>query len=226
MASKILKDPFMTQFKNINAINQRLKLESSVYVLLEDRAIYLECLVPFIEKFGIVNDDLEIDKYLNCGYLPNEFFEFQKKSKKSKMICRETNDHIYLGQSDDNDIQLTLNKIFRDELTDSTKEDYRVKTIIPKFYNHFNIFKNYIDGKYKKLDIVSDLVDGKCVNIDIEGKSIIFTKQLFPSLKKDDKLNMIIPPIVTEGQPNKKYILFKEENEFYTMYTLAAFMLF
>lgn len=227
------KDPFYIQYKNIHEINQRLKQESSLYIILPiDGSIYIESLIPFIHKFGYINKNCQLDKYMNYGYLPNKFFEFTKNAKRTKLIYRETKDHLYLGQDDNNEIELCLDKIIKNDIS---KGEVRLayERIVDEIYKDKRMLIEYTMDENEKMkfmylseDQIADIIKSKVIELEILNSKIIFTKQLFPSLKKTDKLGYAILPQTDEQNPNKIYVVFKEENNLYTLFTLCAFNLF
>ena len=227
MESKQPTELLKTQYKPLVKINQKLKNICDVYYISHKNVIFMHSLVDFVEKIGIVNEDIDISLYKGIMYLPNKFFEFTKEAKITKLTTKETNDTIDLGQTDD-ELSLTLNKLYIPN--DNIREDDIINVdIIPQMYSKIDLVLNNMDKcLFKSINesAVLDIVKNRIVTIfDEEAKILLsLSKNIFPSIKKEDSIQYAVLPIKDENLKNKSYILYREYTEEISIYTLCAYL--
>jgi len=217
------------QYKNLEAINKRLKYICDVFYISPHNTIYMHSIIPFIEKIAFINNNVDISEYTDIMYLPNTLFDFTKNAKKTKLSIINESNNIKLGQKD-TDLELILNKLNSpSNITDIENQNIQ-KNIIPKMYSKLNLFLNdlYKINSLKFTSITSDEIELICSNniINIKEESLILslTKNLFQSIKKEDNLSYSVLSIIDEYYKNKKYVLYKKETDIITIYTLCAYL--
>lgn len=214
---KASANPFVSQFMTYKKLNQRLRLISDLYYIHNDGRVFLHSNLPFVERIITINNENDISSYYNTLGLPNTAFDFTKTARKTKLVVTETQNKIYMSDSERTEAQLELNRM---EITDPI-------TNLTDMYNHLDILLEYMDeSNYIMLNdsIASDIIDGTSIDINIDDYTFTVTKNIFPSLKGDDSLFINILPIKDTDNPSKTYVIFKEVNPLCTIHTLAAFM--
>jgi hypothetical protein len=218
------------EYSNFVEMNQYLKNICEIYYIGYNNIIYMKSLVPFIEKVAILNDKNMCSMYRGLLCLPNQIFEFKKEAKKSKLIVTQTENKIFLGQTENDELQITLNRGVPQNNNDTPNEvPFIQSNIVGNFYKKYfeivdkigvdNISFISIDS-----DKVDDLVSSKLVEM-INGESYIpITRHLLLDLKKDDDLAIAKLPYVDKTKIGKVYYLLRNTNEYYTAYTLFAAM--
>jgi hypothetical protein len=180
--------------------------------------------VEFIEKIAIIHNSLDISSYQGIMYLPNELFNFTKEARVTKLIANDLQSSVHLGQVENDDINIKLNRIYIPN--DEIKEKDSINlNIIPKMYTKFHHHFNSInDLQYESIstDDTMSIVKNGIVIINTALCALSLSKNLFGSLRKDDVLSYHIFPSTEEG--NKVYAIYKEENEEMTIYTLCAYL--
>ena len=218
-------EPLKSQYKILKDINQKLKCISDVYYISFENTIYLHSNVDFIEKICIINKDIDISCYSGIMYLPNELFIFTKEAKITKLTTTELQSSIILGQLEKEDVQIKLNRVYIPN--DEIKEEDNIKVnIIPKMYSKFhNYFNNINELYFDVIDnvTISSIIKNNVITINDNDRVFSISKNLFSSLKKEDKLYYSILPKEVESE-NKMYVVYKEETDIMSIYTLCAYL--
>lgn len=209
-------------------INQRLKNISEGYYISHENEIYLKSLVPFIETYIVLNDDISdaVSLFKGSMILPNAFFNFTKNAKKTKLTINPTLESIYLGQLDSDDITHKINIVNSDPKSD----DMFIKgKIIPSMYKRLFSLCNDEYIKYKDSDEYSQfseeeiegLLNAEPIYLTIHDKPLTITKELFLDLKKDDHL-AISRSCYKEIEDEKKRVFYtiKHTTNLYIGYTI------
>lgn len=226
MAKKELteEDIIKKQYSNLVNLNQRLKNISEGYYIAHDNTVYLKSLVPFIEKFIKLKDDIDYSYIKGSMIMPNAFFEFSKNAKKTKLISLRTENGLHFGQNDNEELQYDINILNSNELIDSEYVNAQIK---PKMYKRF--FELTSD-KYHQLDRLNielseddvfDLTKARPVYLNAKGSLITLTKQLFLDIKKDDKIS--IQRMCYQNIENQQYRVFYmivQETNLYDCFTI------
>ena len=223
-------EPIIDQFKYITEINQKMKLISEIYYIDRSGTIYMKSLVPFIEKIAFLQPQIEdkIIQYLDCIYLPNQFFKFSKNAKKTKLTYIDEMDKIILGQNDNND-KLEINKGGRLITNNEQYLNYINENFINRFYTKYSIIKNYInDPEYIQLsdNIINDIINNHCVYHVVDDSLITLTKNLFMDIKPSDQIFIKIANEKEEGFENKRFVIYKMINNLMTTYTITAYIMY
>ena len=217
-------EPLKSQYSLLKNINQKLKYISDVYYIAFNNKIYMHSNVDFIEKIAMVKDDLNLSSYQGIMYLPNTLFEFTKNAKSTKLITNDLQNSIHLGQNDNDDIFIKLNRIYIPN-NNISEEDSINLNIIPKMYTKFNnYFNNINELTFITLseEIVYDITKNNIININDSVYNLIISRNLFTSIKKEDKLSYSI--ISSLDMNNKFYVIYKEESEDMYIFTLCAYL--
>jgi hypothetical protein len=230
--AKILSedDILRKEYSDLVEMNQRLKNICEIYYIGYNGLIYVKSLVQFIEKLLVINDKDFCSKYRGLLCLPNKMFDFKKNAKKSKLIITQTEHNIYLGQSDDPQISLTLNRgIRQDDESISHESVFINEKIIPEFYKkYFEIIRNTdaagLDFKELNSELVDELSSSKMVVYSENGMYIPLTKHLFLDIKKGDELDIAKVIYKDKGDKSfgKVYYMIRNTTEYYTAYTLVS----
>lgn len=205
------------QFTKIKEVNQRLKYMSSLY-LIEGNIIGMQSLISFIEKIIILNEDIDISAYDKSIVLPNKFYDFYSKTKKKDLSISARNEKDIQGiefkNTDDDTIFMmnTVNNLNND---------------IVGFYKIPEIFKTIDKLSFTPLS-ESDNEDlmKRAVYINHKNSQYTITKNIFPSLKKTDKISFVVLDLVDENNLDKVYIMFRKDIVIGFVYTLTAFLQF
>lgn len=230
MAKKELTefDIIKKQFSKLEKLNQRLKNIASAYYIAYDGTVYMKSLVGFIEKFIRLKNPDDIDRFMGCMILPNEFFEFCKKSKKSKMTITSTVKAYYFGQDDDEDLKLTLNIVNQKKDIDTQYIEANIK---PKMYKRF--FDIYSDTSgymiYDDHEEFHSFTDEEVKAIagatpvfwKFNNTDLTVTKHLLLDIKKTDKLALArIGYLPIENHMKRVMYMMKHTCELYDIYTI------
>jgi len=219
------EEPLKAQYRTLKEINQKLKLISDVYYISFNNRIYLHSNVDFIEKIAVLNNDVNLFGYSGIMYLPNELFMFNKDAKIGKLTITELQSSIILGQIENDEIQIKLNKIYiqNNELKEEDNVNFNIiPKMYSKFHNYFDII-NSLDFNIIDEESILGMTKNSMVTIADNRGVITLSKNLFSTLKKEDKLYYAILPKEIENE-NKMYVVYKEENSFISIYTLCAYL--
>jgi len=220
---------YKDQYKCLLEINKKLRAISSIYYIMTNGIIIMNPLVPFIEKFAILNNDI-LSEYRGLAFLPNAFAEFGKKTTKNNLIGEMYEDNIILKNEKDNAYSITITRClpkneesFIENLCDRVSIGSRI--IIPP--NITQNVKNTISTSAFipiNQDMVLSLYENQIITHLSENNLFSMTKQLFGSLKKTGNLEFARLNIIDEKVPNKFYILFREYDEDISIFTLCAYL--
>jgi len=222
-----LEDRLKKSYTQLIDLNQSLKDISEVYYIGYNNVILMKSIVPFIEKVIFLNEAEYASYFRGCMILPNKLFIFKKSAKKTKLIFTLTKDKIYIGQNDDDDLNITINQIFKDSPENRQNEAlYTQSSVVPQMYSRYFTIAQDIDFntlEYYKFspEEIDDIVGCSKIDYNRDGVNFIITKNLFLNLKKDDTLSIAHIPDRSDA-PTKKYLLFKHSNACYVDYTLVA----
>ena len=230
MAKKELTefDIIKKQYSKLEKINQRLKNIASIYYIAYDGTIYMKSLVSFVEKFIHLANPDDIDRFRGCMILPNQFFEFSKKAKKSKLTINATEKAYYFGQDDTDDISLTLNIVNNEKDIDKNYIDANIK---PDMYKRFfeiyakpDIYHIYDDDKEFhpfKDNEVENIAGAKPFFLTFNDSNLTITKHLLLDIKKDDKISIArIGYVPIEDDMKRVVYMLKHECDIYDSYTI------
>lgn len=205
------------QFTKIKEVNQRLKYMSSLY-LIEGNIIGMQSLISFIEKIIILNEDIDISAYDKSIVLPNKFYDFYSKTKKKDLSISARNEKDIQGiefKNTDDDTIFMMNTV------------NNLNNNIIGFYKIPEIFKTIDNLSFTPLS-ESDNEDlmKRAVYINHKNSQYTITKNIFPSLKKTDKISFVVLDLVDENNLDKIYIMFRKDIGIGFVYTLTAFLQF
>ena len=230
MAKKELTefDIIKKQFSKLEKINQRLKNICECYYIAYDGTIYVKSLVGFIEKLIRLNNPEEINRFYGCMILPNQFFDFSKKAKKSKLTINATNKGYYFGQDDSDELTLMINTVNPDSEIDLQFIDLHIK---PKMYKRlYEVYSNnemytlYEDNdKFNSLtnDEVDMIVNAKAIFLKFNGSDLTLTKHLILDIKKSDLVSIArVGYRKIEDNMMRVFYMIKHECDIYTSYTI------
>lgn len=230
MAKKELSefDIIKKQFSKLEKLNQRLKNITSGYYIAYDGTIYMKSLVGFVEKVLHLTNPEEISRFYGCMILPNTFFEFGKNAKKSKLTINATEKAYYFGQTDDDEITLTINIVNPHIEIDN---QYINTSIRPKMYKRF--FEIPTDDKYHVIDQneikfrsfteteVEEIANANPLFIKFNNCDLTITKHLMLDIKKTDKLLITqIAFIPIDEHMKRMFYMIEQECELYTVNTI------
>lgn len=208
---KILK----TQFNKLKDINQKLKLESDLYYIDRNKMIYLNSLVPFIEKVAILNDDIDIESYDDGLVLPNAFYEFYSKAKKTTMKISKETGQVIFDDKEKSDSYYVLHKVEPE------------KVPFKNFYTRLDIILHFIDSTedgFIDLDEEDNesIINSQPYFMDIyEGNTMVVTKNVFLSIKKGDQVSYKKLGKIIKGK-DSYYVLFRHRTSLMDIYILTA----
>lgn len=211
-----MNEKLFKQYSKIKDINQRLKYISDIYYIGGNGYIYMKSLIPFIEKFAVVNDNIDIQAYSNSIILPNKAYGFTSIAKKSKLVADYYMDTIVLADSTDDSLKLEIN------LVQEESKPYK------SFYKNIDLILNNISTPFITLEEenLRRLVSSEVVYIPYENTNFTITKNIFMSIKKTDSVDYKILDMVDPTNLMKKYVLFRKNTDLMTIYTLTAFICF
>lgn len=222
-------DPAIAEYSRLYELNQRMKLMCDIYII-HDNYVYMHSLIDFVEKYVKMKAPFTV--FNNVAILPNQLFQFTKSIKKSKLFVRETDDEIIMGDTEDDNLVIHIKRFLPSTVINqpngnSVVEDYLKKNAITKFYKMpDDLFDSNESYTALKPDIVDDLLYPYVVTLHIGAHSFVITRNIIPSLKKDD--NLYVKKVREENSDNlnKSYLIFREENKFFDVFTLGAFIQF
>ena len=229
MAKKELTefDILKKQYSNLEKINQRLKNVCSGYYIGYDGIIYMKSIVGFVEKIAHLADPESIEKFKGCLILPNKFFEFSKKSKKTKLTITATEKGYYFGQDDTDELKLEIpiqNPI------ESIDQNYISTKIKPTMYKRFFEITDdekycvYEDsGKFTNLSLndVEIIASANPLYINYQSSKLTITKHLMLDIKKTDLLGISrISYQKIDQTSNRVFYMLKQECELFDTYTI------
>lgn len=227
MAKELTREDFIKkQYSELNKINQRLKNISECYYISYDGTIYIKSLVPFVEKMVHLRYPEKIALFYGAMILPNQFFDFAKKAKKTKMTIEETENSFKFGQEDDPELSITVNIVNMDEKND---EEYRKARVIPKMYKRFFELRgegyiSYKDcGDFTRLsdDQIDAIVNASPVILNYNNASITLTKHLMLDIKKDDSISISRDCYQRiDTRDCRVFYMVKNETDLYDCYTI------
>lgn len=234
MAKKVLtrEESLKKGYRELWNLNQRLKNISKLYYISYDGSIYMKSLLHFVEIHATLRYPEKFEHFKGCVIKPNEFFQFGKALKISKLQVEEIMDedgyHFVFKQSDYPDLSYTMH------MTNPMKEmesSYLKEKIIPIFYKR--LFEIRDTTKYEQFeesyfpldnDQVEDLCDAKPVEFKTPyGDTIFLTKQLCLDIKKGDFLQIVktakqeIPGGLNEF---RVFFMITHDTDMYSSYTL------
>jgi len=230
MAKKELTyfDILKKEYSEIEKINQRLKYISKGYYISYGGAIYLESLVDFEEVRIQLRYPEKINELRGVLVLPNEFFEFSKKAKKTKLTIKEDKDDkgkYFLFGQDDSD----LSYMCRVTNPESEIDDEYIHNIIKSsMYKRFFNLDQYIsydttedDYIMFSSDQIQDLLSPKPVYLTYNDNNFTFTKHMILDLKKGDTLGIRrLCYEVVEQDKKRVFYTMKHETDLYTSHIL------
>lgn len=229
--AKILtrEDRIKQQYTALNNLNQRLKNISTCYYIHHDGTIYVKALVNFTEVLVKLRYPEKIDLFLGAMILPNKFFEFAKKSKKTKLTIEENDNEFIFGQNDDDELSLTVNIVNKAELGSDKSNEFLQRRVINEMYKRYFELEsdNYI--QYQDRDQYTffneEEIEGLCsanpLFLDINDTNMTLTKQLFLDIKKDDKIGIARYCYQKIGRRNSRvFYMLKHETDMYDSYTI------
>ena len=228
MAKKELTedDILKKQYSSLVKINQRLKNISEGYYISHDGTIHMKSLVDFIEKIVVLHDVEVIDRFLGSMIMPNAFFNFTKKAKKSKLIITPTNTSYHLGQEDDEELTYTINVVNANKEIDM---NYTKANIIPKMYKRFFELESDMYEQFPDKDEFHPLTEEETENIIkanpvyllFHDHKLTLTKHLCLDIKKGDTLSLArYCRQKLDGKHYRVFYMLKHETELYTDYTI------
>jgi hypothetical protein len=228
-------------YSTLVGVNQKLKLICNRYAIngylaTPDESIIGEKCVSFnkdiADKMGIFWDT-EVDS--------QELFKFSKVARKTRISYEIKNSTVVLYNSEPEE-KLKLPKLTR---MPSDKFAATLANVITDERSHvqFQMLNNdlvsALTAKYGCVTVdTTDILDKKPVTITHENQQVVVTKELFPTLKKDDTLYAffipgktkefqtgITDPITTE-YISIGHAVFCEINELMQIYTIIKYMNF
>lgn len=233
MAKELTReDRIKKQYSELVKLNQRLKNISSCYYIHSDGMVYMKALVPFTEVVIRLRYPEKIDLFTGAMILPNEFFQFTKDAKKTKMNIKEYEEDgtkkFLFGQSDDTELEYTLNIVNQDSFDSFEGKKFLHDQIIPKMYKRYFELESdlYIqcedkDVNYKFTEEDTDgLAKSSVMFLDFNGTQLTITRNLFLDLKKGDKLS-ISRNCYQKVEKNlcRMFYIISHETDIYNSYT-------
>ncbi len=211
-----MNDLLFKQYGKIKDVNQRLKYISDIYYIGNNRRIYMKSIIPFIEKFAVVNDNIDISAYAGSLLLPNKTYGFTSTAKKSKLDANYYMDTIVLSDTTLDDVKLAINLVQEDTKPFSS------------FYKNLDLIIDNIKGPFITLseDNLNKLITSEVVYIPYENTNFTITRNIFLCIKKTDSIDYKILDAIDPTNDIKKYVLFKKNTDLMTIYTLTAFACF
>lgn len=199
-------DVYKKQYSELQKINQRLKNICSIYYISHTGGIHMKSLVHFLEKVGTLNDPKKIDRFYGAMILPNEFFEFSKNAKKTKLTIDYSDPTKIIFGQNDSDLTLTINIVNSDPNIDENyiktridpKMDYKRMTELndaskyywtPTKYDGEMVMPPVTEYQCTEQDVI-DLVDGSPVFIRDGKVNLTLAKQILLDIKKTDQLKV------------------------------------
>lgn len=229
MAKKELSefDILKKQYSNLEKINQRLKNVCSGYYIGYDGVIYMKSIVGFVEKIANLVNPESIEKFRGCLILPNKFFEFSKKAKKTKLTITATEKGYYFGQDDDDDLQLEIPIQNPNKLID---QDYITTKIKPTMYKRFfeitdeNRYFIYEDsGKFTNFSSsdINLIASANPLYLSYQASNLTITKHLILDVKKTDLLGISrISYQKIDHASNRVFYMLKQQCDLFDIYTI------
>lgn len=228
MAKKELTEEelFKKDYSSLVKLNQKLKNVSSAYYISHDGFVYMKSLVPFVEKVIQLHEPQKYFRFAGTMIMPNAFFEFTKKAKKTKLTVTQTENCIYLGQDDNEEVQCKINIV---NTNNGIDKQYVLTNIQPKMYKRY--FKLNEDNIIQYEDsntehpLTESEIESLCkanpIFLEFNGTTLTITKQLFLDIKKDDCISISRSHYqkIEDGKLRVFYIL-KHITDLYTCYTL------
>lgn len=211
-------------YTDLYKLNQKLKNISSLYYIGEDGNVYMKSLVPFLESFVKLRYPEKYEFFQRGIILPNKFFNFGKKLKKSKLIIREIDDEEgkrFGFVEDDTGNAFNLNLLSLDIETIKRKLEYkRIFELEDK--SKYEIFENNIYSLEDEQ--IENLFDGKYVEATLPtGDLVALTKHLFLDIKKGDTIQIskvARQAIDTKKKEYRVFFLITRNTDLYTSYTI------
>jgi len=226
MAKKELtpEELFKKEYSNLVKLNQKLKNISEGYYMGHDGLVYMKSLVPFVEKVIVLHDPSLYSRFYGMMIMPNAFFEFTKKAKKTKLISTHTEKCIYLGQNDDESITHTLDVVNPSAEID---KEYIKGIISHKMYKrYFELGSDqYIQCNENELCFTEEEIENLCnanpFYLNLPDTTLTLTKQLMLDIKKDDNISIsrTCYQVIEDGKRRVFYTL-KQITDLYTCYTI------
>jgi hypothetical protein len=215
------------EYSNLVKLNQKLKNICSGYYIGYDGMIYMQSLVPFIEKVLVLNEPEKYSRFYGIMIMPNAFFEFTKNAKKTKLIITQTQNAIHLGQNDNDELTHTLNVAnpYKD-----IDDKYIREKIYPNMYKRYfeldndELYHKYPDsdkGYILTSDGVKSLASANPVFLSFNDTVLTITKQLMMDIKKEDEV-YIYRTCYQEMENNKYRVFYTIEHvtDLYKSYTI------
>jgi hypothetical protein len=194
--AKILtrEDRIKNQYTKLYDLNQRLKNISECYYIAWDGTIHLKSLVGFEEILIHLRYPDSINLFTGAMILPNKFFEFGKKAKKTKLTIKETEDSFEFGQLDDEELKFTLNIINKNSSMD---KEYLSGMVDPKMYKRYFELTSSKYTQYPVEDFTmltdkqnEDIINANPVYMTFNDANLTLTKHLVLDIKKGDSLGI------------------------------------
>lgn len=211
-----MNDLLFKQYGKLKDFNQRLKYISDIYYIGNNGRIYMKSLIPFIEKFAVINDNIDISAYTSGLLLPNKTYEFTSKAKKSKLDANYYMDTIVLSDTTLDDVKIEINLVQEDTKPFSA------------FYKNLDLILDNIKGPFIELseDNLNRLITSEVVYIPYENTNFTITRNIFLCIKKTDSIEYKILDAIDPTNDIKKYVLFRKNTDLMSIYTLTAFACF
>lgn len=231
---------YKKQYSELQKINQRLKNICSIYYIGHTGGIHMKSLVSFLEKVGTLNDPSKVDRFFGAMILPNEFFEFSKNAKKTKLTIDYSDpSQIVFGQDDNDELKLVVHIVNSDKEID---ENYMKAKIDPKMgYKRLNELND--PSKYNWIPIktpdgevfppvtsytcseqdVINLASGLPVFIKDDKVTLTLAKQMFLDIKKTDNIAIkwVCFTVIEKGSYRVFYNI-QQDTDIYTCNTLCC----
>lgn len=211
-------------YTDLYNLNQKLKNISSLYYIGEDGNVYLKSLVPFLESFVKLRYPEKYTFFQRGIIPPNQFFNFGKKLKKTKLIIREIDDEEgkrFGFVEEDTGNAFSLNLLSLDIETIKQKLGYK------------RIFELENSEKYETFESnsysltseqIESLINGNYVEVKLlSGDLLALTKHLFLDIKKGDtiQISKIARQMIDEGKNEcRLFFLITRDTDLYTSYTI------
>lgn len=227
MAKELTREDLIKkQYSELHKINQRLKNISECYYISYDGTIYMKSSVPFVEKMIHLRYPEKINLFYGAMILPNQFFEYAKKAKKSKMTINQNDTSFEFGQEDDPEIYLGIHIV---NMNANNDEEYRKARVIPKMYKRFfelggDEYTLYKDcGNFTRLtdEQMDAIVNANPVILLYNNASITLTKHLMLDIKKTDMISISRNCYQRIDPRNcRVFYMLKNETDLYDCYTI------
>ena len=229
-----LTDEIKKEYTELVKLNQKLKLISSCYYISYSGMVYVKTLVNFTDVIVELKKP-EVFHYMRgVMILPNKFFAFTKKAKKTKLdfssgYNKETDTMTYyFGQMDDPELTCELSVV---NINEENDEMYVRENIIPKMYKKLFILKDMEEYRLEEnpsANILTDeevqcIIDGHPLYSTTEELPSLITKHLCLDLKKGDLLQIYKHgELPIYGKCKKVYYIIAHSTDIYTSYTLLT----